>query len=145
MLAKKLTRLQNIMLHCNNGGNMSTNFNSFGEFLHTKRLEKHMTYRELAAALGVTAPYLSDVEKGRRNAPPMDRLEAISKILILSDKEKIEMFDLAGKDKDTVAPDIPEYIIENDYVAAALRTAKSLGANEKDWQDFVEDLKKKNG
>jgi hypothetical protein len=55
------------------------------------------------------------------------------------------MLDLAGKQRDAVAPDIPAYIKENDYVAAALRTVRDLGANEEDWDKFVEELKQRKG
>ena len=55
------------------------------------------------------------------------------------------MFDLAGKERDAVAPDIPAYIMGNDYVAAALRTVRDLGANEEDWAKFVEELKRRKG
>ena len=33
----------------------------------------------------------------------------------------------------------------NDYVAAALRTVRDLGASEEDWEHFVEELKKRKG
>ena len=33
----------------------------------------------------------------------------------------------------------------NDYVAAALRTVRDLGANEEDWAKFVEELKRRKG
>jgi hypothetical protein len=55
------------------------------------------------------------------------------------------MFDLAGKKRDTVAPDLPDYIMDHDYVSAALRTARDLGAGEEEWNKFVEDLKKREG
>ncbi|MCD8372588.1 MAG: XRE family transcriptional regulator, partial [Clostridia bacterium] len=89
--------------------------------------------------------YWSDVEKNRKNPPKLEKLELLAKYLLLSDEDKIIMFDLAGKKRDTVAPDIPEYIKENDYVVSALRTVRDLGANKEDWDKFVEDLKKRKG
>ena len=53
------------------------------------------------------------------------------------------MFNLAGEKRDTIAPDLPEYIKPRDYVSVALRTARDLDADEADWMKFVEDLKKK--
>ena len=91
------------------------------------------------------APYLTDIEKDRRNPPEMESLEQISKILNLSEDERAVMFDLAGKKRNAVAPDLPEYIIERDYVAAALRTARDLDASEADWLRFVEELKNRKG
>lgn len=40
---------------------------SFGEFLQKKRIEKGITLREMARILKISAPYLSDIEKGKRN------------------------------------------------------------------------------
>ena len=95
--------------------------------------------------LHVSAPYLSDIEKGRRNPPEMEKLEQISQILLLTDEEKSAMLDLAGKMRNSVAPDLPEYIIGRDYVSAALRTARDLDAGEAEWMRFVDELKKRKG
>ena len=93
----------------------------------------------------MSAPYVSDIEKGRRNAPAMDKLSKLIDIFNLTEDEVSMMYNLAGKKKDTVAPDIPDYIKENDFVTAALRIARDLGATEKDWESFVEDLKRRKG
>lgn len=122
---------------------MNAQYKNFGDFLHQKRLAKGDSYRDLAAVLGVTAPYISDIEKDRRNAPSMEKLEKLADYFGLSTEERALMFDLAGEKKSDVAPDIPGYIKDHDYVASALRTARDLGASEKDWQDFIEDLKRR--
>ena len=124
---------------------MSEQYKNFGDFLHRKRIEKGVSYRVLAAVLGVSAPYISDIEKDRRNAPAMDKLEKLAMYFMLSAEEKSIMFDLAGEKKSEVAPDIPGYIKDHDYVVSALRTARDLGASEKDWQDFVDELKRRKG
>ncbi len=115
----------------------------FGDFLHAKRLERGVSYRELADAIGITAPYLSDIEKNRRNAPPIDKLEKIAVKLSLSDRERTILFDLAGQTKNTIAPDIPKYIMEKEYVAVALRKARDLQANRSDWERFIKELEDK--
>lgn len=124
---------------------MNEQYKNFGDFLHRKRIEKGVSYRDLAAVLGVSAPYISDIEKDRRNAPAMDKLEKLAAHFMLSAEEKTIMFDLAGEKKSEVAPDIPGYIKDHDYVVSALRTARDLGASEKDWQDFVDELKRRKG
>ena len=126
-----------------NGMNM--NDQSFGEFLQTKREQQKITLRQLAEKLDLSAPFLSDVEKGRRNSLDMDRLIMLKQILNLSDDEYETMLNLAGKQRKTVAPDLPEYIMERDYVSAALRTARDLDAGEEEWQRFVEELKNRKG
>ncbi|MDL2324613.1 helix-turn-helix domain-containing protein [Ruminococcaceae bacterium OttesenSCG-928-A16] len=124
---------------------MSTEYGSFGEFITVKREGKDFTLREMARILEVSAPYLSDVEKDRRNPFDFDRLEKLASVLELDAGEKDYMFDLAGKGRKTVAPDLPEYIMERDYVSAALRTARDLDAGEEEWMRFVEELKQRKG
>ena len=120
-------------------------YSNFGNFITTKRLERKITLREMARRLDCSAAFLSDVEKDRRNPFDVKKLELLSGILVLSEEEKMEMFDLAGKKRNSVAPDLPEYIMDNDYVSAALRTARDLGAGEEEWKKFVNELKQRKG
>lgn len=118
---------------------------NFGEFLQEKRVERQITLRKMAELLHMSAPYLSDIEKGRRNPPEMERLDQISTILLLTEEEKSMMLNLAGRMRNSVAPDLPKYIMERDYVSAALRTARDLDADEADWHRFVEELRNRKG
>lgn len=118
---------------------------NFGEFISQKRVEKQITLRKMADMLGVSAPFLTDVEKDRRNPFDMEKLTQLAKILGLSNEERELMFNLAGKKRNAVAPDLPEYIMERDYVNAALRTARDLDAGEEEWNQFVEELRKRKG
>ena len=124
---------------------MKAQYESFGEFLQKKRLENEITLRKMAKLIGITAPYLTDIEKDRRNPPEIQKLDKIAEILSLTEEEKAVMFDLAGKQRNSVAPDLPDYIVKRDYVAAALRTARDLDADEDDWLKFVEELKQRKG
>lgn len=123
---------------------MSTCLN-FGEYIAQKREERRIALRDMARRLGVSAPFLSDVEKDRRNPFDSDRLEKLAGILELNEQDKATMFNLAGKRRNSVAPDLPEYIMEREYVSAALRTARDLNAGEAEWRKFVEELKKRKG
>jgi len=119
---------------------------TFGEYLKHKREEKHISLREVARTLGVSAPFLSDVENDRRGPLTEERLADLAKVLNLNEKEKAEMYDIVGKQKGLLAPDLNPYVTDRPYVNAALRTARNLEANEEDWQRFVDDLiKRKNG
>ena len=124
---------------------MKAQYESFGEFLQKKRLENEITLRKMAKLIGITAPYLTDIEKDRRNPPEIQKLDKIAEILSLTAEAKAVMFDLAGKQRNSVAPDLPDYIMKRDYVAAALRTARDLDADEDDWLKFVEELKQRKG
>ena len=124
---------------------MNKKYRNFGEFLQKKREEKQIALRKIAEILKVSAPFLSGVENDRRNPPKMEKLEAIAKTLLLSDEDKATMLDLAGKKRNTIAPDLPEYIMERDYASAALRAARDLNAGEAEWLKFVEELQQRKG
>ena len=56
----------------------------------------------------------------------MNLLLKIAEVLQLTDEEKAEMFDLAGRERNEAAPDLPEYIMDESipHVRAALRRAR---------------------
>ena len=119
---------------------------TFGQFLSEKRQEKKISLRRLAAQLGISAPFLSDVEKGRKTPFNNERIELVARILNLSDEDKTTMLDLAGQwKKSVIAPDLPEYINGHEYVKVALRTARDVGASAEEWQRFIDDLNRRKG
>lgn len=118
-------------------------YENFGDFIAKKRQGGKITMRKMAELLGCSAPFLSDVEKGRRNPFDMERMQKFASILSLSEEDKNEMYDLAGKERDSIAPDLPDYIKERDYVTCALRTARDMEAGRQEWMQFVEELKRR--
>jgi len=120
-------------------------YTNFGEFISQQRVEKKITLRKMAEMLNVSAPFLTDVEKDRRNPFDMDKLVRLAQILELNEEDNALMLNLAGKKRNAVAPDLPEYIIKRDYVSAALRTARDLDAGEEEWNRFVKELKERRG
>lgn len=122
-----------------------TMYTNFGEFISQQRVEKKITLRKMAEMLNVSAPFLTDVEKDRRNPFDMDKLVRLAQILELNEEDNALMLNLAGKKRNAVAPDLPEYIIKRDYVSAALRTARDLDAGEEEWNRFVKELKERRG
>ena len=67
---------------------------NFGEFISRKRVEKKITLRKMAEMLNVSAPFLTDVEKDRRNPFDMDKLTKLAEILGLSKEDNALMLDL---------------------------------------------------
>ena len=116
---------------------------TFGEYIVAKRLEKDISLRKMAELLDYSAAYWSEVEKGKKNPPSLDKLQQIAKILSLTDEETTQLYDLAMKKRDTIPPDIPAYISENEIIKVALRTARDLGADEEVWKRFINDLKER--
>lgn len=118
---------------------------TFGELLTFLRVQKDVTLRELAKGIGVSAPFLSDVEKGRRSALTAERIEKVVEMLHLGTDEKNDLYNAAGKQKKSIPLDLPDYIMNHEYVTAALRTARDLDAGEEEWQRFVDDLRRRKG
>lgn len=118
---------------------------TFGELLTFLRVQKDVTLRELAKGIGVSAPFLSDVEKGRRSALTAERIEKVVEMLRLSTDEKNHLYNAAGKQKKSIPLDLPDYIMNHEYVTAALRAARDLDAGEEEWQRFVDDLRRRKG
>ena len=118
---------------------------NFGEFINQKRVAQKITIRDMATRLGLSPAYLTDIEHDRRNPPEKEKLEKLAAILDLSTEERNEMMNLAGRKRGNIAPDLTDYVVENDYVSAALRTARDLGAGEKEWQEMLEELKRRKG
>ena len=106
---------------------------NFGEYIESIRKARRKSLRETARAIGVSAPYFSDVERGRRCAFTAERLEALKVFLEMSPKEANDMYDKAAKsysskgDNVAVPQDFTSYIVDNSYVVAALRTLKEGG------------------
>lgn len=59
---------------------------TFGETIRELRQRRELSLRELAKAIAVSAPFLSDVELGRRY-PSEDVLEKLAKVLRVSLEE----------------------------------------------------------
>lgn len=118
---------------------------SFGSFINEKRLEKKITLRGFAKLLDISPVYVCSMEKDRKPAPRDDILERMAKVLLLSSEETIEMYDLAASSKirPEVSIDLPDYIMENDIVRIALRTAKDVDATDEEWQTFIDKLSKR--
>ncbi len=120
-------------------------YKNFGDFLYRKRKENKITMRQVSEEIGCTQVYISDVEKDRRNSFDIERLRKLVKFLNLTDEERDLMYDLAGKKRNEVAPDLHDYITENYYVRMALRTCRDLDIGEEGWNRIVEAFKKRKG
>ncbi|RNC62748.1 MAG: hypothetical protein AWM53_02081 [Candidatus Dichloromethanomonas elyunquensis] len=119
----------------------------FGRFIDQKRRGRaadgsDIMLKDIAKAMEMTATYLSDIIKGRRNPPEMRLLEKIAEVLHLTPEEKAEMFDLAGRERDEAAPDLPGYIMNEDipHVRVALRRANDKNLGDDFWKKVVENM-----
>jgi transcriptional regulator with XRE-family HTH domain len=122
----------------------------FGKFIDNKRRGRadsggDIMLKDIAKAMEMTATYLSDIIKGRRNPPDMKLLEKIAAVLNLSSEEKEELFDLAGRERNEAAPDLPGYIMNEDipHVRMALRRANDKKLGDDFWKRVVDSMDRK--
>ena len=117
---------------------------SFGEYIEFIRKTKRKSLRQTAIAIGVSPQYYSEVEKNRRSALTAERLEKLRDFLEMTPEEYQTMSTKAAesyKGKNVAVPqDFADYIVERDYVMAALRTMKEMDADETDWKRMVEEF-----
>ena len=75
----------------------------------------------------------------------MGMLLKIADVLRLTDEERAEMFDLAGRERNEAAPDLPEYIMDENlpHVRAALRKASDKKLGDDFWKRVLEEIEKK--
>ena len=115
---------------------------NFGEFIKEKRLAKGINLRKLAELTGFAPGYLSDIEQGKRNSPTPEKSAKIIEVLELTEEDITLMNDLAAHSRETVAPDISEYVMNNDSVRVALRKARELKLGNKEWMKIIESMTK---
>lgn len=105
----------------------------YGEMLRTKRLEKDMTLRDLAANSDIDVAYLSRVER-ESCAPPQKQelLDAIHEALGLSTAEARILLDQAALDNKSIPNDIAEKVKHIEGIPMLLRTVanKKLSAEQ---------------
>ena len=121
----------------------------FGRYIDDKRRGRagggeDIKLKDIAEAMGMTASYLSDIIKGRRNPPEMHIIEKIAVVLKLSPDERNELLDLAGRERDGAAPDLPDYLMATElpHVRKALRRASEKKLGDDFWKKVVEDIDK---
>ena len=91
---------------------------TYGSYVRSLRQLRGLGQRELSRQLGVSAAYLNDLEKDKRNAPRTEVTLMISEILE-ADKEKL--FDLAAKSRNTVATDVEDFLTKTPEAVSLLR------------------------
>lgn len=119
--------------------------NEFGAFLQQKRKALGISQRVFAELVGISYSYISSIETGKRPAPSAKIIKNMERELKLKRKEK-ELFEhLAAKSRalPTVSPKIASYVNNNDYVFQALSFAESNNIDGRDWQEFLNSLRKK--
>lgn len=113
--------------------NKTSNRDKFGIWLKNTRQEHGWGVKEFAEMLGMSAGYLSDIEKGNRHAP-LNHLEKIAELFNLPEQELLYLADLAGCSHGH-HKDINEYLADNPNARKAMRAAKNADLSD---EEFLE-------
>lgn len=110
---------------------------TFGGYIKARRETLGKSIRGLAKELDMTPAYLSDIEKGNRYAPEK-HLDRMVELLHITGDDIDCFYDLAGKSRNNIYPDLIEYIAKTAIARAALRRARDYNISESQWQEFID-------
>ena len=111
-----------------------------GQFISEQKHKMHLQSQELAKILGISIPYLSQIEHGKRQCPDVSLIKKMAEVFELTMEEKYIFYDLFAEASGQLSPDIVEYLQSNKIIIKALRTARDVSATDKDWERFIESL-----
>ena len=97
--------------------------NNFGSYIRKARIKAGLGQRELARLVGISAPYLNDLEHSKRKAPSNEILLSL-KVKLNLNEEKFN--DLAGISKHSLPPDIYKYLFNNSEAVSLVRVLNNL-------------------
>ena len=110
---------------------------TFGSFVKQMRQSRHMAQTDMAASMDISCSWPSDIEADRRKAFDAVRCQQIIQLLGLTPAQQCLLYDLAGQSRETVPPDIEQYIRQNSWVKDAVRFFRDTGMTKADWQKML--------
>ncbi len=112
---------------------------TFGRIIRERREVLGMTVREMAGKVGMTAMYLSDIERGNRYAPRGEKLENLFATLQLSENDR-KIFKITAAATRGLYQDINAYLVKQPLARVALRLAEDADLSDEHWQNFIDML-----
>ena len=110
----------------------------FGLFLKEKRKSAHLTQDELAAAINKSGQYISNIEKGKNNAPPNPSdIEALIKKLGLSNDEANLFKAKASADRGCLPNDQMEYLMKHRKLLELINYGLENNINDRRWAELL--------
>lgn len=116
---------------------------SFGPLLKAQRERAGVSQLMLANAIGKTAQYISNIEKGKNNAPPDEAaLASMIAALQLSPEEARAFRFSAYADRGMLPPELFRYIEACPPLQALLWDAAARGVSAADWTNLKQEFLK---
>lgn len=110
----------------------------FGLFLKEKRKAAHLTQGDLAAVINKTGQYISNIEKGKNNAPPdPSDIEALIQKLGLSDKEASLFKEKASADRGRLPNEQMDYLLKHRKLIDLINYGLENNVNDKRWAEML--------
>lgn len=110
----------------------------FGLFLKEKRKAAHLTQDDLAAVINKSGQYISNIEKGKNNAPPdPSDIEALIQKLELSDREASLFKEKASADRGRLPNEQMDYLMKHRKLLDLINYGLENNVNDKRWAEML--------
>ena len=110
----------------------------FGRFLKERRMAAHLTQDELAAAINKSGQYISNIEKGKNNAPPNPSdIEALIRRLGLSNDEANLFKEKASADRGRLPNEQMDYLMKHRKLIDLINYGLENNINDKRWAEML--------
>ena len=110
----------------------------FGLFLKEKRKATHLTQDDLAAVINKSGQYISNIEKGKNNAPPdPSDIEALIQKLELSDREASLFKEKASADRGRLPNEQMDYLMKHRKLLDLINYGLENNVNDKRWAEML--------
>ena len=110
----------------------------FGLFLKEKRKAAHLTQDDLAAVINKSGQYISNIEKGKNNAPPdPSDIDALIQKLGLSDREASLFKEKASADRGRLPNEQMDYLMKHRKLLDLINYGLENNVNDKRWAEMI--------
>lgn len=110
----------------------------FGLLLREKRKAAHLTQDDLAAVMNKSGQYISNIEKGKNNAPPNPSdIEALIKKLELNDDEARQFKEKAAADRNRLPYEQMDYLMKHRKLIDLINFGLENNINDKRWAEML--------
>ena len=110
----------------------------FGLFLKEKRKAAQLTQDELASSINKSGQYISNIEKGKNNAPPNPSdIEALIKRLGLSNDEANLFKEKASADRGRLPNEQMDYLMKHRKLIDLINYGLENDINDKRWAEML--------
>ena len=97
---------------------------TFSDFVVEKRNRIHLSNSRLAASANISAVYLGEIIKNKKNPPDRKIQYALAEALQLTNKERTEFFNLAARERGEIPVDVYDYLLKSNGLIEEIRARK---------------------